>query len=172
MSGTDLQPRPPVGPQPTADEVTLIHPTSGEVLDLHTASTLDLAHWRHAVREWEDNARQAKKLVDAEILDRMDRRGEWTVHEDGFDLVGSSPEPSDSYDAEALQAGLAELVDVGLIDEDAASAAVEIVTTLKPNRSRISKLRKLGGRVAAVIEAATTQVPKDRRVNVKKAGGG
>lgn len=154
----------------TADHVRLFDPATGEELDLSLCSDATLANLRDMIRDAEDEQRQAKRQIDAEVLARMDRNAKWTIKtEGGLELTAPSPASKSEYDAGALHAALMAFVDDGLLSVEAVDAAVEQVLTYKPRVRGIEALRKRGGAIADVIAEHETQVEPTRRVTVKRA---
>lgn len=156
-------------------------------------------------------AGEAKRIVGAEAIARMDRRGKWTLREAGFEFNAPSPTAgTTSYDTGLLLAALKRLVAAGAIDQEAADAALELVhgtvtvtapqlealaagidgddqtitaalqlhaelhdrlsePAWKQKPAGINALRKLGGKVAAAIDAAKVEVdPPARTAKIKR----
>lgn len=145
------------------------HPATGEALDLN-ASTGDLARWADNLRELERQAKEVRDAISEELLHRMDRAAKWTLREDGFEIKGASPAPTIEWDVDQLRGALRELLNDGLIDEDAHDAALQVVVQYKPRTAGLNALRKLGGDIAERIAACGTDVEKPRRVSVKPVG--
>jgi len=160
MTGEQLVPRP----------TQAINPATGEVHALDAPST-ELAESLNALKQWEAQARDFKRLVSRELHERMDRDASWTIHAPGIEVRGESPGRVE-YDPELLPLALAELVEAGYISEDAAREACEQVTTYKPKVRGINQLRKLGGAVTERIDECATPVdPERRRITVKTREG-
>lgn len=157
MSGTDLD-RP----------ITVVSPRTGEVLTLD-ASTEDLGGYLADIREHESLLREGKNLVGGELVRRMDEGACWTLHTGGLKLSAPSPAPAIEYDELALRESLLQLADEGVISVEAVDRAVEPVVTYRARKSGINALQKLGGRVAAVIDAHANEVSKTRYVKVERA---
>jgi hypothetical protein len=149
----------------TTNEMVL-HPMTGELLELAHAQTDDLGRFLADVRDYESRLKEAKSLVSREVLRRQDMAATWTTHTDGYTLKGSSPAAGEEWDELALRESLWELVDQGVISEEAAGAAVETVVTYKVRASGVGALRKLGGRVAETVNQHATPVEKTRYVTV------
>lgn len=148
---------------------TAVNPRTGEVLSLD-APTSDLGAWLADLRDHEQLVRDMKALVTGEVLARMDRQGLWTLEdvETGIRLRGASPAPVEEFDAPALRDALLELVDEGVLEAAAVDRAIEVVVEYKPRKAGLAALRKLGGRVAAAVDAHARQVEKRRYVNVER----
>ena len=146
----------------------LVIPGTGEVLDLEGMATDDLAARMDEVRELRARLADADRAMSDELLARMDRRSEWTATVGDWRVEGSSPETLIDYDVDALRDALQALVVAGLIDPEAASAAVRTTVTHRPAKSRINRLVKLGGDVAERISATRTTGTRPRRVKVTR----
>lgn len=133
-------------------------------LEQLAAFTLDADHLAGLSRE-------AKTIVSDELVQRMDKRGKWTVREGDYTLKSSSPTAgTEKYDNETLAASLARLVEEDLIDQEAAEAAIEWVQPPPPapywrqKAAGIKALLKLGPRVAEAVLSARVEVEPPRRV--------
>lgn len=145
----------------------VVIPVVGQVLDL-TGPLLDLGEALDDIRDIEQQFRSAKRAISAAVLERMDFDSRYTYREGPFELRGDGPGRVE-YDGAALAHVLAQLVDEGLISEDAATGACEVVQTYKPKVAGIKNLLKRGGRIAEAIEATAQDVPEEkRRVSVKR----
>lgn len=144
----------------------LMNPITGELIALDGPSE-SLGGLLSDIREMESRAREAKSLVSDELLRRMDKSREWTVHCPGFKLVGQSDAEKPEYDKAGLFKELEKLADEGLIDTDAALRAVEPVLELKVHDSGMKRLLK-SPVIAARLEPYITMVPPlGRRVSVR-----
>jgi hypothetical protein len=145
----------------------VVIPVVGQVLDL-TGPLLDLGEALDDIRDIESQFRAAKRVISDAVLERMDFDSRYTFREGPFELRGDGPGRVE-YDGAALAHVLAQLVDDGLISEDAAKAACEVVQTYKPKAAGIKNLLKRGGRIAEAIEKTAEPVPDERRrVSVKR----
>lgn len=120
-------------------------------------------------------AREAKGAVGEEMIRRMDRRGQWTLHLDGAKVTAPSPDAGATvYDTEALRETLGRLVDDDLIDGEAALAALERVVPepyYKQKPAGIKRLLKISAEVRAAIEACERESePPARVARVKWSG--
>ena len=150
--------------------VTLTNPSTGEVLTLESP-TGDLGRYLADVREMESYVKEAKNIVQQEILRRMDKDALYTVRVPGagLKLSGSSPAPSEEFDELALREALLVLVDEDVVTIEAVDRAVEPVVTYKARMAGIKALRKLGGRVAEVIDGHSNTIFKTRYVRVERS---
>jgi len=152
----------------SADTVRLFSPATGEELDLATAALQQIAEVRCLIRDHEEDLRLAKRMLDAEILARMDRQAKWSWSADGFALSAPSPAPVTEYDAGRLRDRLDELAYNGVLERGAVDAAVELVVSYKPHPAGIKALAKLGGVVEETIAGCSTSSKRQRRVSVRR----
>ncbi len=148
--------------------ITVVSPRTGELLTLD-APDQDLGNYLLDVREHESLLREAKSIVQGELLRRFDQDRMWTRHVPGLELKGSSPEPVEEYDELALRSALLELVEEGVLTVEAVDRAVEPVVTYKARKAGISALRKGGGRVAEIVDEHARLTEKKRYVTVSRA---
>lgn len=139
----------------------------GEVLTLDSP-TVDLAAHLADIRQHESYLKEAKNAVQAELLARQDKDGKWTTHLPGMKLVGKSPAPYVEYDGPALREALLMLADEDVVTIEAVDRAVEAVVTYEPRANGIKSLKKLGGRVAAVIDSCGHETSPRRYVRVER----
>lgn len=157
---------PAVVRQPSGD-LSLIDPESGEVVDL-AAAPLDLiARYRAALVDHDVDVRDAKRVLDAEVLRRMDDRATWTLEAGEYKLSSSSPTPTVEWqDPEALRD---ELLFLGLAP-DVVDVAFPVVEAVKPRAAGVARLRKLNRPdVDDALDRHATRVDRPRRVTVKAA---
>lgn len=122
-------------------------------------------------------AREAKTLVSAELVRRLDKRGKWTLHIGGFTVSAPSPEAGTvAYDNEQLAAAVDRLVAADLIDPEAGTAAIEWFQPPPPapywkqKPAGIKALLKVGGEIAAAIGGCRVDVdPPKRAAKVRRA---
>jgi hypothetical protein len=162
---------PPVAPTTEADVVALVDPRTGELLDPESCDVEQLGACREAIRIWEQLARQAKQQIDAAVIDRMRRRGEWTLRDGQYTLQASKAGGGVEYDGPALHAALSELVDDGVLDIDAVNNAVVTEVVYKPQAGALKKLAQMNPEAADVIAEHSQETPETRRVSVRRAGG-
>ncbi len=148
----------------------VVHPVTGEVLEL-TGDTADLVRWLREVREMESQIREVKRVVTAELIERMDREARYTLHVGDLEVKGDGPVAPTIYDGEQLRVALGEYVEAGAITEEALDRAVEFVPGYRPRAAGLKALARLGGGIAETIERHAK--PKDsyeRRVTIKERG--
>lgn|SRR5512146_113894 len=153
-------------PAPTpwvADGAVVIQGT-GELLDIREADANTLGRLLVQLRSIKDQLEGVKHLVDEEIVARMDRNAEWTMHVGGIKLTAPGPDQTE-FKGDLLRANLLPLVESGKISASALEAAVEEVIDYKPRKRGINALLKLGGQIAKAVRHA--EVPKDSRRNVR-----
>lgn len=113
--------------------------------DLREAEVLELAVFTDNADHLAAIAREAKGTVSDELVTRLDKRGKWTVHEDGFTIKSSSPQAGTvAYDTDQLRAALDVLIAADEIDREGADAALEPKPgTVQVNADDIAVLRAL-----------------------------
>lgn len=144
-----------------SDGYDLIHPDTGELVNLEAADDVALADYLEAMAKWLESAHDATEAVEAELLRRMDAGLRWTLDTPHGRLEAPSPGTVE-YDPAGLRDLLRQLVDAGRITPEAAAACW---TTPKPPEPRPAKrgvaaLAKLPG-VADALERV--QRPGRRR---------
>lgn len=134
-----------------------------------TATSDDLADLVDKVRITEQTLRNYRELIGLELLRRMDKSAKWTIQTPQYTVTAPSPDAAitEEWDIERLRDLLADLQDEGVIDADAADAALEVSFSYKVRAAGIKNLRKLGPEIAQLIDECATEVPKNRRVSVK-----
>lgn len=121
----------------TSTELVVHNPATGEVIDLRSADTEQLASVLDGVADMTGRLRDFAAIIDAELLDRLDRGAKWTLrvgdpasgHQ--FEIKAPSPDAgTEAYDTEQLEAELSTLIADGVIAEPAAEGALERTVTL------------------------------------------
>lgn len=146
----------------------IVHPFTGEQLELHDAGIDDLARLMDDLKDYKSRLQETQSLVSREVLRRQDQQASWTTRAGGFILKGSSPAPAEEYDALELRSELLGLVDEGALGIAAVDAAIETVVTYKPRKAGINALRKLGGVVAQIVDRHSRPVDKPRYVSISR----
>lgn len=146
----------------------LANPVTGEALTL-ASSDDELGRFLEDIREFESVIREHKALVNRELLARLDKRRNWTLHlDDGLKLTAPSDEPGEEWDGAGLYNALHDLADQDIIGTDAVNAAVEIEHTYKVKRAGVKSLRK-SPTLAQVVDRFCTPAEKPRYVKVSRA---
>lgn len=122
----------------TDTALEIAHPQTGEIVNVAVAETDDLAEIvGRVIPELRDQLGDIAAVIDQELLQRLDRRGEWTLRvgdpRDGIQWEIKAPSPTagaTTYDVDELRGGLRALVDDGTIDDDAARAALARKVTI------------------------------------------
>lgn len=144
------------------------NPVTGEVLTLASPDE-DLGGYLEDLREFESLLREHKALVNRELLARLDKRRNWTLHlEGGLKLSAPSDEPDEKWDAAGLYQALCELADEELITMEAVNAAVEMITVFKVRKTGINALRK-NPRLAETVNRFCEPSEKKRYVSVSRS---
>jgi hypothetical protein len=148
----------------------VLHPLTGEVLELDATPTEELGRFLYEIRDLESRLREIKSLANREILSRQDRNAEWTTRAGEYVLKGASPSSTstEEFDGLALRSDLCELVDSGVLSIEAVDAAVQTVIIYKARKVGVNALRKLGGVVAETVDQHAKSVEKPRYVTVSR----
>lgn len=131
--------------------------------------TEDLGAWLADIRDTEGRIREAKRAVTRELIRRMDKNAEWTTRIPGYKLSAPSPKPVTQYDGVGLHVGLSDMVADGTISFEAMDAAVQEIVEYRVKAAGVNALRKLGGKVAELIDRCSETVEKERYVKVERA---
>ncbi len=148
--------------------ITVVSPRTGEVIEID-APTKALAEYLLDVREHESLLREAKNLVQGEVLRRMDFEKKWTLHVPGLKLTGQSPQPVEMWDGLELREALSPLVDAGELSVEAMDAAVETIVSYKVHKRGINALRAGGGEAAEIVERLCNTTEPARRVSIGRS---
>lgn len=160
-------------PQPGTDVVVaqkVTHPTTGEIIDIVPATdTVTLADVRDAIIAHENDVRDVKRAIDAELTRRLDFEGTRSATVPGFKITTMAPTKTE-WDGRVAYTRLRRLVRDGLISKDRADACVRRETVYKPVHGELTKLRAHADqRVRDAVEAARNDVDVDnRRVTVTR----
>jgi len=155
-------------PMIVGDVPSLIHQDTGEVVALTDATAEHIAATRDRILDLESQLREAKTMMDREVLARMDAEHVWTVHAGPWKLSAPSPAPQAHYDAQAMRTDLMVLVDDGQLSQAAADRAVAEIVDYRASAAGIKALVKGGGRPAEVVARHTSELERTRRVTVKR----
>lgn len=161
---TDVAKQDPLG-LITPDGIT--NPDTGEVLPLDQIPTNALARVlglvQHSIDRNLDALYDAKRVLGGEMIERMDRTGEWTVNAQGVKIIAPSPTAGTTdWDAEKLEAILDELVEEGVLNREGKLRAVTQEVVLKVDKRGVNALLKIPV-VAERIEAARMFTPQSAR---------
>jgi hypothetical protein len=112
-----------------SDNLPIPHPTTGEVLDLSTASTGQLARVISELGYTRQRLAEFERTIEDALLGHMDREAMFTLHvDDGdshFEVKAPSPTAGTTvYPVNILEVELDGLVQAGTITPDAASRAL------------------------------------------------
>lgn len=150
-------------PTQTSTELEVLNPTTGEVLDLASASTDELAAVLDKLKSFTEAVTDFRRDVTDEVLRRMDKRGLWTVHLGGVKVTGASPAAVEYEDLPGLwrklQALVPDVLEAGAID-DALTTKTEWTTKAKG----INALKKLPAAAAIIAEH---ERPSSKRRSVR-----
>jgi len=115
-----------------------------------------------------DQLHSARAAIGAELTERMDKAGEWTIRAPGVQVTVPSPAAgTEGWDAELLDQILDGLIADGVITKDAKLRAVEQQVTLKVNKNGVKALQKIPAVRDAISRARLEQAAPARRVKVQ-----
>lgn len=146
--------------QEATSTALVLHPATGEVIDLATATTEDLAAGVAQVDKLRRELTDFESALGGELLARLDRGAKWTLRagdpkgEVQWEVKAPSPTAGTvSYDPRVLERELASLIEAGVVSEEAAGAAVARTLTVVvrvPFAVNLDELAKLVEGVDAI----------------------
>lgn len=145
----------------------LRHPATGELFDLATIETDQLARARAELIDLRHRLDEFSALLDAELVPRMDRENTHTLRAGGYKLV-SPPATVVDWNEAQLSMELQVLVDTGRLSQGAANKALKRVVEYKPQPGELKKLMtNADPEVRRAIEACRDERPNlNRRVKI------
>lgn len=163
MSGYVDEPYVPEAPGLTdLVQSSIVVPGVGAVVDLREPAAV--AQALHDLRGFEERIRDAKAALAEALVSATEREGSRTLRLPGIEVtVGASEETV--YDAQAVEEGLRA---AGMSEDRIGEVVVQTVTS-KVKATEAKRAARANPDYAAVIEAATTVVPKRPTVSVKVA---
>lgn len=147
---------------PVGDEFHLLDRETGETVALSQAGDDLLADALEHLDEAKRQVADARRVIGDEVIGRMDARALWTMQAGGRKLSAPSPAPTVEWDVPLLRKVLAELVEDGVIGEDAADRACEPVVEWRVHARGITALERIPG-VAERIALCRTSTPRQAR---------
>lgn len=164
----------------TANAVALLHPGSGEVIDLATATRDQLAEWFVAVKGWQESAAAAQQLASERFVQLTDKEASLSVRVDDYRVSVPGPGLTFSLDKSLLRQALLALVADDRLTQDAADAACAPTGKDCPhcggfvhdggysvNQAAVNNLRKQAD-LDAVIDGCGEYYPKPRPLSAKR----
>ena len=137
-------------------------------LGRHCPTRTVLGIVQHNIEEHLRTLYTAKRILGEELIRRMDRSGEWTIHAQGVQVVAPSPDAGRvDWDAEKLDRILDELISEGIIDRSAKQRAIKQEVTLKVDKRGVAALCKIPAARDAISEARIQREPQERRASVR-----
>lgn len=172
------------------NELVVLDRVAGELVSLSTATEIRLAELADAITSMRSQLAEDERLVNLELLDRLDRQGKWTlrVGDPDDDVQWELTAPSKTagttgYDADKLRGYLVEAIEAGAIDSALARAAlrrsVSIVAYVDPGADLGALVESIEG-LAAIgdvpvhdVKVSVTEAAADAGVKrLTKAGFG
>lgn len=154
----------------TENTPAVVHPVTGELVDVRTATPAALADALEDYGTMRDRLEDFREAIVAEVARRADARGKRTVELAGVTFEVNAP-TEEAYDVGRLRAELEPLVADGTIDEELLD---ELIVTPPPkpqpvrvDRRRVAALkRSTEPRLLAAIARARTVVGTRRTAKV------
>ena len=156
---------PPTSQELDRQVVRLVNHSTGTLVDLN-GSNDHLAEYLQQSKRIREHLRDRERIVEAELLHRMDLQAQYTIHTTVGKLTAPSPQPVEEYDGLALRTDLLEMVDEGLLSVEAVDRACPVEVSVKVSKRGVGQLRKLGGRVAEAVDRHRTEAAPRRSVRV------
>jgi hypothetical protein len=143
----------------------VVHPATGEVLDIPDSGGDQLAQWHHQLVTLKRAADQALREVDGELRRRMGERTLWVAGAYEVAVEGAN---ESVWDGDELETVLRELVEAGTVQAGAVTEVIRHETTV--SRSEAGRLAKqLTGRARDAVEACRTWKRRPGRIVVKRS---
>lgn len=163
-------------PAATSTELVVIHPATGEALDLVAMTTTDLAGALGELRELTDKLSAFRQAIIDEVAGRMDKGNARTEVVGPYKLVTNAPR-EESYPVRRLREELQPLIDAGELEPQVLD---RLITTPRPKTPDpvVSKreLNKLKGSDNGAVLAALARVrevaPARRTLKVEPVEAG
>lgn len=161
--------------KPTAPERAVMHPASGELVDLD-APTTDLAAGLEALDDLIDGLGDFRQVVVEEVTRRMDAYNSRTEHVGQYVLETNAP-VTETYPLRQLRKALEGLVEANVLEAGVIDRVIKQPPP-QPQDPKVDKreLNKLKGhgnpRVAAALGAVRERHPQRRTLKIKRAKGG
>jgi hypothetical protein len=148
---------------PDRASLAVVHPQTGEILDVKTEPTNVLADLHESFMAHERDLRSYRRTVDDELVERMDHEGLRTFHGDGFTIEVGKPTERE-WNIDLLLETLDRLVSDGIISSRKASKCVK--TEQKVVALEVRPLES-DPRTQRQIAACYQEVPARRSVKVR-----
>lgn len=154
------------------DGAYVVNPDTGDRLKVTHAPTQVIARALGFVQAAIDqnlNALyDAKRVLGGEMIERMDRQGEWTVHAPGVEVRAPSPSAGTvEWDAEKLERLLDELVEEGILDRAGKQRAIQQEIVLKVDKRGVNALMKIPAVAERIHDARYVTPTGVRKASVR-----
>lgn len=156
----------------TGQALTVVHPATGELLDLAGQPTDQLIDLVEGAREYQQQVGEFRSAVEQVIVERMDRELDRTAIVGGHKLTVNAA-TRDEWDLDRLAAVLADLVNRSVISEKAARKVIETPPP-KPQPAVLRKaalnllVKDVVPAVKDTIAECATQVPQRRTLKIER----
>lgn len=157
-------------PAGTPRDLVVVHPGTGEVIDLANSTTSSLADYRLELIEAKRALDGFAEDLDVELARRIDLEAVRKVQVGGYDLEVQAPSYVE-YDVPRLTIVLEALVQDGRISRGAAERAIKTKVEHSPVQRELNRLlTHADAEVRESVARCRSDVPRTRRrVTVKRA---
>lgn len=155
---------------PTTD--LIVHPATGEVIDLNAATTTELAAGIEAIRGLLDDLNDFRRALINELAGRLDKRGARSAVVGDIKLTTNAP-TQEHYDPTVLKAALLDLADEDLIEpelvDEVVKTVTKTVTEVKVDKRLVNNLKRSDDdRIKAAVTAATSISHTNRTISIER----
>ena len=150
----------------------LVHPTTGEILDLAAATTTDLAVVHGRVGDLMRQLADFRQHVVDEVAARMDRENARSAVVGGLKIETNAP-TTDTYPVEALLDALTELVGADVLSPAVVERVIETPLPKEPEpvvrKAELNRLRAHNNPVVvAKLDAVRVRNPQRRTLKIQE----
>lgn len=149
---------------------TVVEPITGEILDLATATTTDLAAAVERIADALDALHEVRVDLVEEVARRLDSMNTRSEVVGEYVLKTNAP-TVESYDPEVLAGAVEALVAAGALAPEVAGRIVKTVTKteVKVDRTEVNKLKKSADpAILAAVAGARRILPQRRTLKVER----
>lgn len=156
----------------TESTTMIVHPGTGEAIDLATATTTDLAGRMEELSELLSDLGAFRRALINELAGRLDAAGRRSATVGEFTIATNAP-TEEIVDVATLREALEQLVDERVITRDAIDAVI-VTPDPKPPAPRVDKralnvLRRTdNSQLADAIDQATSRAKTNRTIKIER----
>lgn len=175
-------------PETTTNALTVIAPKTGEIIDVRNAASHQLADVVAEIAEARDRLGEIERVVEAELLRRLDKAGAWTYRVTSGDVLHEIKAPSPQAGSTAVRVDvlrdeLVALIKADKIERDLGrralkrtitiSAQVDVDAVIDGAIDRLRAIDKIAGIAVFDVAVGTDEkVAQDGLNALRKAGHG